>query len=103
MNNREGFLRYILLLLGDYTGGFLNKGGLFNTGNGFGSWTEGFTNGVPILEELARAFSRSPDKLKDVKAVVNRLMRDEDSKSIVPKEFIELWNVFEIAMEEADK
>jgi len=103
LNNREGFLRYILLLLGEYTGGFLNKGGLFNTGNGSGSWTEGFTNEVPILEELARAFSRSPDKLKDVKAVVNRLMHDENSKSIVPKEFIELWNVFEIAMEEADK
>jgi hypothetical protein len=103
LNNREGFLRYILLLLGEYTGGFLNKGGLFNTGNGSGSWTEGFTNEVPILEELARAFSRSPDKLKDVKAVVKRLMRDEDSKSIVPKEFIELWKVVEIAMEEADK
>ena len=103
LNNREGFLRYILILLGEYTGGFLNKGGLFNTGNGSGSWTEGFTNEVPILEELARAFSRSPDKLKDVKAVVNRLMRDEDSRSIVPKDFIELWKVFEIAMEEADK
>ena len=103
LNNREGFLRYILLLLGEYTDGFLNKGGLFNNGDGSGSWAEGFTNQVPILEELVRAFSRSPDKLKDVKAVVNRLMRDEDSKSIVPKEFIELWNVFEITMEEADK
>jgi hypothetical protein len=103
LNNREGFLRYLFLLLGEYTGGFLNKKGFFNTGNGSGSWAEGFWHEVPILEELARAFSRSPDKLKDVQAVVNRLMRDEESKSIVPKEFIELWDVFEIAMEEADK
>lgn len=103
LNNREGFLRYILLLLGEYTDGFLNKRGLFNTGDWSGSWAEGFTNEVPILEELVRAFSRSPEKLKDVKAVVNRLMHDEDSESIVPEEFIELWNVFEITMKEADK
>ena len=103
LKNREGFLRYILLLLEEYTDEFLNKRGLFNTGDGTGSWAEGFANEVPILEELVRAFSRSPDKLKDVEAIVNRLMRDEDGKTIVPKEFIELWNVFEITMEEADK
>lgn len=102
LNNREGFLRYLFLLLGEYTGGLLSKGGLFDTGLGFGTWAKDLSYEVPILEELARALSRSPDKLKDVKAVVNRLMRDEDSKSIVPQEFIDLWNIFEIAMEEAD-
>jgi len=103
LNNREGFLRYILLLLGEYAGGFLDKGNLFHSGNGTGFWAEGFSGEVPILEELTRAFSRSPDKLKDVKAVVKRLMHDETTTSIIPKEFLDLWNIFEIAMEEADK
>ena len=103
LKNREGFLRYLLLLLGEYTGGILNKGGLFHASNSASSWAEGFSDEVPILEELARAFSRSPDKLRDVKAIVNRLMRDDSRNNIVPKEFIELWNVFEIAMEEAER
>jgi hypothetical protein len=100
LNNREGFLRYILLLLGEYTGGFLGKGSLFDAGNGTGSWADRFSGDIPILEELARAFSRSPDKLMDVRAVVNRLMRDQSATSIVPKEFLELWAIFEAAMAE---
>lgn len=103
LNNREGFLRYILLLLGEYAGGILDKGGLYHGENGTGCWTKSLSDGVPILEELVRAFSRSPDKLKDVKAVVKRLMHDDTTFSIIPQEFLDLWNVFETAVKEADK
>jgi len=103
LNNREGFLRYILLLLGEYAGDFLGAGSLFNSGRGSSSWSEAFSGEMPILEELARAFSRSPEKLKDVEAVMRRLMHDESTASIVPQQFVELWNVFEDAMAEANK
>jgi hypothetical protein len=103
LNNREGFLRYILLLLGEYTGVFLGGGGLFAGGNGIGSWADGFSGEIPILEELVRAFSRNPDKLVDVGAVVNRLMSDHTPNSIVPPEFLDLWAVFKTAMAETDK
>jgi hypothetical protein len=103
LNNREGFLRYILLLLGEYTGGVFGRSSLFDGGNGNGSWADSFSGDIPILEELARAFSRSPDKLKDVRAVVNRLMRDQTTTSIVPTEFLNLWAVFEAAMVESNK
>lgn len=99
LNNREGFLRYILLLLGEYTGGLFGRGSLFDGGKGSGFWSDSFSGDVPILEELARAFSRSPDKLKDVRAVVKRLMRDQTTASIVPRKFLDLWAVFEAAME----
>lgn len=103
LKNREGFLRYILLILGEYTGEILNKGGLFLTGNGTNPWAGGFIGEVPILEELARAFSRDPDKLKDIAEVVERLLRDDAHSQIIPEQFTEMWKVFEIAMEEADK
>ena len=103
LKNREGFLRYILLILGEYTGEILNKGGLFLTGNGTNPWADGFTGEVPILEELARAFSRDPDKLKDIAEVVERLLRDDAHNQIIPEQFTEMWKVFETAMEEADK
>ena len=102
LNNREGFLRYILLLLGEYAGDVLETRSLFNDGRGTSSWTEAFVGEIPILEELTRAFSRNPKKLKDVEAVIRRLMRDETTASIVPPQFIELWNVFEDAMAEAN-
>ena len=103
LKNREGFLRYILLILGEYTGEVLNKGGLFLFGNGTSPWAEGFTGEVPILEELARAFSRDPDKLKDIAEVVERLLRDDAHNQIIPEQFTKMWKVFETAMEEADK
>ena len=103
LKNREGFLRYILLILGEYTGEILNKGGLFLTGNGTNPWTEGFSGEVPILEELTRAFSRDPAKLNDIADIVRRLMRDDEQNTIVPRGFTELWKVFETAMEEAEK
>lgn len=103
LKNREGFLRYILLMLGEYADGFLGQGSIFDRGNGTGSWANSISGDIPILEELARAFSRSSEKLKDVRAVVNRLMRDQTTTSIVPTEFLDLWAVFETALEEADK
>ncbi len=102
LNNREGFLRYILLLLGEYAGDVLETRSLFNDGRGTSSWTEAFVGEIPILEELTRAFSRNPKKLKDVEAVIRRLMRDETTASIVPPQFIALWNIFEDAMAEAN-
>ena len=103
LKNREGFLRYILLILGEYAGEILNNGGLFFTGNGANPWVEGFSDQVPILEEMTRAFSRDPDKLNDIADVVRRLMRDDEHNTIIPRDFTELWKVFETAMEETER
>lgn len=101
LDNKEGFLRYLLLLLGEYAGGFLEGGAFFGGRGGGGSRGIDFSGDVPILEELARVFSRNPEKLKDVRAVVNRLMREQATTPIIPAEFIHLWAVFENAIMEA--
>jgi hypothetical protein len=103
LTNREDFLRYLLLLIGEHVSGFIGKGGILGGGNGNGAWAGGFSGEVPILEELARAFSRHPDKLEDVRAVVKRLVSDQASECVVPPEFLELWAVFEAAMAGAGK
>ena len=103
LNNREGFLRYILLILGEYAGDISNVEELTHTGDGTSSWGDGFSGEVPILEELARAFSRDPDKLKDIAEIVRRLKRDNEHSRIIPDGFTELWKVFEVAMEEAER
>lgn len=103
LKNREGFLRYILLILGEYADDKPNGEELTHTGGGASSWGDGFSGEVPILEELARAFSRDPDKLKDIAEIVRRLKRDNEHNRIIPDGFTELWKVFEIAMEEAER
>lgn len=103
LNNRESFLRYVLLLLDEYADGFRGGREVFNLRNSASSAGGGFASDVAVLEELVRAFSRDADKLKDVAAVVDRLMHDQTVSSAVPPEFLRLWTVFETAMEEAGK
>ena len=103
LNNKEGFLRYVLLLLSEYAGGFFGGRDIFGTKGNTGSLTDDFSGDTAILEELVRAFSRGPDKLEEVKSVVNRLTSDRTKPSPVPPEFLKLWAVFETAMEEVGK
>ncbi len=100
VNNRDGFLRYLLLLLEQSEDNFIGTGGVLNGGDGAGSWRPRFSDDTPILEELARAFSRNPEKLKDVKSVVNRFLKDHTTAAVIPEDFLKVWKVFEEAMEE---
>jgi hypothetical protein len=101
LNNKEGFLKYLLLLLEE------QAGNLFGTdGNPFGKkgdrfWSAGLLGEAPILEEMTRCFSRNPEKLEDIKNVIDRLMRNKKEESIIPEEFLALWKVFEKAMKES--
>ncbi len=103
LNNREGFLRYLRMLLGEDGAPFGSEGGVFGGGDGNGGWSPRFSDEVPILEELARAFSRNPEKLKDVRAVLDRLKKNPDTASIIPPDFVRVWTVFEDAMREVGR
>lgn len=99
VRNRDGFLRYLMLLLGGLAGtmsanmtGQAGSGGVFR-------WSGG-VDGLPLLEELTRAFSRDPEKLREVGQVIAGLTGRADGEDIVPKEFLELWSVFEQALGE---
>ncbi len=96
--NREGFLRYLLLLLGEFDGmlstlaeGTAPKGGPWVWGAG------GET--MPLLEELTRAFSRDPARLRAVGRLVRKLDESPSSAALIPPEFHTLWAIFETALE----
>lgn len=100
VRNRDGFLRYLLLLLGD-----LGYGQMPIEGDGLkkgGAWNFSGSGGMPILEELVRAYSRESERLREMARVVRRLTEGKD-KDIVPTEFLETWKVFEKAMETRDE
>lgn len=96
IRNQEGFIRYLLLLLGNDA-----AGALFGAGSGTGParWLLRMAEGedVPLLEELTRAFSRYPERLSEISGLVRELSRDTRN-AVVPERFLKLWSVFESAV-----
>ncbi len=95
VRNREGFLRYLRLLLGDLSGDLPFVGG---DGTGSGRWERGGAGFESLLEDLVRAFAQDRERLEDVRRVVDRLRGEGD---VVPTEFLEVWDIFTTAMEGA--
>ncbi|MDZ4312061.1 MAG: phospholipase D family protein [Cypionkella sp.] len=98
VENREAFLRYIRLLLGDTTEAAkaifaMSKGGAF-----FGM--AGFAEDAPILEDMVRALSGDGRQLGDIARLISRLRDAKDAKgdSVIPERFVTLWQVFEQAL-----
>ncbi len=97
VNNRDGFLRYLRLLLADIAG---QDAALGFGGGAAAVWGAGIGGGSDaLLEDLVRAFTRDREKLKSVHQVVEKL-RDSDEE-VVPAEFLAVWDVFQTALEEA--
>lgn len=95
IRNRDGFLRYLRLLLGHFAG----DEGAAGPGAGAGSWwVASGGGGDALLEDLVRAFARDRARLADVRRLVDRVRR-EDGDEIVPPDFLQLWDVFVAAME----
>jgi hypothetical protein len=99
MLNREGFVRYLLLLLGDLesqpTGPGSNGGK-----NSSPHWPGGASDGAPIFEMLARAFVGDQARLRHISQVIKKLQQESDSgvEDLIPTEFMTVWKCFEEAM-----
>ena len=99
LNNHEGFLRYLLLLLGEFGEGLRsNVGG--EEGGANGQWSAMGEDTLPLLEEMTRAFSRDPARLHEIRGIVERLESSVHGAKIVPEKFRILWPIFEKALSE---
>jgi hypothetical protein len=95
ISNQEGFLRYLLLLLGDDKVSGLDPG----SGSGFAQWLARLADGedIPLLEELTRTYSRHPERLAEISDLVRDLVKGSQT-AIIPENFLDLWTVFESAI-----
>lgn len=97
LKDREGFLRYLLLLLGEFDGGLGQN--IDGTGSGAsGQWSDKSEDVLPLLEEMTRAFSRDPTRLHEIRGAVERLGSGADSDNFIPEEFRTLWATFDKAL-----
>ena len=95
ISNQDGFIRYLLLLLGDDTASGLDPG----SGAGWAKWLARLAAGedIPLLEELTRTYSRHPERLSEITGLVRDLSQGSQN-AIVPEDFLNLWTVFESAI-----
>lgn len=95
ISNQEGFLRYLLLLLGDDRVSGLDPG----SSSGFFKWLARLADGedIPLLEDLIRTYSRHPERLAEISGLVRDLSH-ESPNAIIPEDFLNLWTVFESAI-----
>ena len=97
VSNRDGFLRYLLLLLGDLADGIEAR----DAGkHGFlGDWGDGKGEGGSLLESLVRAYNLDPERLREVGLIIERIGHAPEGEAVVPTAFRDMWRVFEQAME----
>lgn len=100
LRNREGFVRYLMLLLGDWPPA--EAADVDVRVKGQSQWGTSKADGMPLFEILARAYARDPERLLQVAEVIERLKQlggmAEDS--LIPPEFLSIWESFEIALEQ---
>jgi hypothetical protein len=96
IRNREGFLRYVMLLLAEAgTDGF-------DFGKGAGTWNRSRVGSaavdeLPLFEHLTRALCRDPERLRAIRRLVEDLGA-ADNGEVMPAGFLDLWQVFEAAL-----
>ena len=100
IEDRGQFIRYLrLLLAGDATSAiddFIQIGQVRQ--NDSSGW---FDLDMPLMEDLIRALSRSPqNKIDRIAEIVEQLSRTPQGKEIIPKEFEQLWQAVMLAREE---
>lgn len=97
IENRDAFLRYIRLLLGDVSEA---TRALFAAGQGGGlSGMFGTGRDAPILEDMVRALASNGRQLRDIERLVTRLSDPDTGRSeVIPDEFLDLWQTFRAVM-----
>lgn len=98
LKNRDGFVRYLALLLGEWIPESGSDGEPAATGHGW--WGNAQADGMPLFEMLARAYAREPERLARVAEVIKRLKCEggAEADSLIPPAFLSIWQSFEDAM-----
>ena len=95
LKNKDRFVRYLMLILGGFTatppGPKPAHGGKGQLPPYISPW------GLPLLEEMVRAFSRDPSKIKRVERLVKDMKATGDVEDILPEGFDQVWKAFKQA------
>lgn len=98
--NRDGFVRYLLLLLAEFGDDGLARWlpGASGMGN---RWRKGATlDDLPLFEHLVRALIEDPSRLRTVSNLVEEIRSSEGGETLLTEEFLGLWKSFDALLKE---
>ena len=105
IESRDAFLRYLRLLLADLGDPFAAQLAAKQAGK-TGDWAASLDD-QPILEDMVRALTHGPDRLRALGRLMDRLGdsagNTQDSAHVVPEEFLRLWSAFKTVIDEPEK
>ncbi|TBR28307.1 MAG: hypothetical protein EPO10_13685 [Reyranella sp.] len=105
IESRDAFLRYLRLLLADLGDPFAAQLAAKQAGKK-GDWAASLDD-QPILEDMLRALTHGPDRLRALGRLMDRLGDSagnaQDSAHVVPEEFLTLWSAFKTVIDEPEK
>jgi len=87
----NGFIQYLRILLTEDQNMFFFDHNIIGCGKGD---YENQQNRIPmpLAEELLKALSRNPDKIKNINDLIKELSKNKDiSEDIIPEEFKDMW------------
>jgi hypothetical protein len=102
LSNRDQFIRYLRLVLMDRNDGAAMWAEALTDGSGRGGEGRARPADIPLLRELVRALSRSPDRIDHIARVVDRLQRTPEGRDVLPEDFQLLWDVLKEARSELE-
>jgi hypothetical protein len=91
ISDRSQFLRYLWVLLSDEEGNMSRWMDWASEEPGLARGTGRGDAGVPLLEAMMRALSRSPEKIDRIAELVEGLQRTPQGRQVLPEEFEPLW------------
>lgn len=90
LRDRDRFVRYLLLLLGDPDDPDQLAGDVAGWFGRSGPGAEGQED-IPLLEVLVRSLARSPSRLDHVASLIDELTATEDGRAVLPPDFEQVW------------
>lgn len=88
------FIRYLLLILAEDGEGLDSDMDPEPGGDGQ-AWR--CASGIPLLEEMVRAFSRHPEKMARIQTLMDDLSDSAEGQTVLPEGFDDLWRAFKAA------
>jgi len=103
INNSRNFIRYLLLILSSDPNQVINS--FIDNSQGDGSnklndYTFQAIDDIPLFEELLRASSRNPEKIKQIASLIDEIKRTNPEQDILPDGFEKIWSAITIGMRE---
>ncbi len=90
LHDKEEFLRYLRVLLAEPDDPAL-WAEAFRGDSSEGWGASAWVDEAPLLRDLVRALSRSPDKIDHIARVVERLKSTSQGRKVLPEDFQVLW------------